>query len=433
MVVGLFWIQHHENDDLISHDNSAQVSQLQNQIVNTLHSDGEQAVMAIIQGLQGEDKPTIYIVDESRKDLLGQTVDDHLWHSIANHDASLNFTKVKSHVSNKQYFVFVLDAHDSLHSPLNDAQVSSLTPHTHKRFRFPTIPVVVGVIVSFFFAFLLALNFSRPINSLKNAFDEVAKGNLDVGVAAEMASRKDEISELGAGFDQMLLQIKKLVEGQTRLLHHLSHEMRSPLTRLQIAVGLSKQGSSDIDSTIKRIELEVTRMDHLIGEVLDLSRLDSGIKQLSKEVFSFTELLAEILDDARFEAGVKGITIHHDIATNVALLANQELLHRAIENVVRNAIKYSAEGGVVDVKSHIKSDGFVSLTVTDQGTGVLDSELEDLFKPFFKGESAQKAGGYGLGLAIARQIVESHGGDIVARNQQPTGLCVEFTLPITTS
>ncbi len=411
------------------HDNSAQVSQLQNQIVNTLHSDGEQAVMAIIQGLQGEDKPTIYIVDEARKDLLGQSVDAHLWHSITNHDASLNFTKVKSHVSNKQYFVFVLDAHDLLHSPLNDAQVSSLTPHTHKRFQFPTIPVVVGVIVSFFFAFLLALNFSRPIISLKNAFDEVAKGNLDVGVAAEMASRKDEISELGTGFDQMVLQIKKLVEGQTRLLHHLSHEMRSPLTRLQIAVGLSKQGSSDIDSTIKRIKLEVTRMDHLIGEVLDLSRLDSGIKQLSKEMFSLPELLAEILADARFEASVQGITIHHDITADVALLANQELLHRAIENVIRNAIKYNVEGGRIDVSCHAESNGFVSLKVSDQGKGVLDNELGHLFKPFFKGEFAEKAGGYGLGLAIARQIVESHGGDIFATNIKPTGLCVEFVLP----
>jgi two-component system, OmpR family, sensor kinase len=244
-----------------------------------------------------------------------------------------------------------------------------------------------------------------------------------------MVVRNDEISELGLGFDRMVHQINQLIQGQTRLLHHLSHELRSPLARLQIALGLAKQGSTSIETTLDRIELEVSRMDKLIGEVLDLSKLDSGIKKISKEKVSVNALLAEIVDDARYEAKVKDITINKSCASHFEVFANLELLHRAIENIVRNAIKYNVEGGAVEITCSAKSNQLLSISVCDQGSGVNEAEINDLFKPFFKGQSGQKAEGYGLGLAIAKQIIEAHGGEIYAKNQQ-VGLCVEIVLPL---
>jgi two-component system OmpR family sensor kinase len=327
--------------------------------------------------------------------------------------------------------------HSAQSKSAQDKTVSSIQTQIvdQENTTIPVIPLIVGLIVSLFFSAYLACNVIRPIYLLMSSFDQVAKGNLKATVSDQMRGRNDEIAELGIHFDRMVRQINQLIQSQIRLLHHVSHELRSPLARIQIAVGLAKQGPTDLDKTIARVELEVTRMDKLIGEALDLSRLDSGVEKLTKQPFSLSELLDEIVVDARFEAKVKNITILQDCPDHVEISANQEKLHRAIENVIRNAIKYSVEGDTVVISCEISTDQTVSIKVKDQGEGVLETELNDLFEPFFKGQLGEKTKGYGLGLAIAKQIVDAHGGEMIATNihlvsEKPTGLCVEIKLPV---
>ncbi|MFA6040966.1 MAG: ATP-binding protein [Methylophilus sp.] len=425
LLVGvLIWFNHQSEDRLRKFENSPQL--LLESVVVSLRYSGESAAEKTINHMLKMPGPTVYVVDDSHKELLGRPVNNDLWNSITSHSATLNAAEVTS-PSGKKYVVFPLDL-ASPHLGMRGLFMGHEPPGEH-RAMFPIIPLIVGIFVSLFFSVILAWNFLKPINALRKAFGEVEKGNLDVTVAKEMTARNDEISDLGFGFDRMVHQINQLIQGQTRLLHHVSHELRSPLARLQIALGLAKQGSTSIETTLDRIELEVSRMDKLIGDVLDLSKLDSGIKKISKEKISVDELLAEIVDDARYEAKVKRITINKNCASHFEVFANLELIHRAIENIVRNAIKYNVEGGTVEITCSAKSNQLLSISVCDQGFGVNEAEINDLFKPFFKGQSGEKAEGYGLGLAIAKQIIEAHGGEIYAKNQQ-VGLCVEIVLPL---
>jgi two-component system, OmpR family, sensor kinase len=452
----LVWLHHQSEQENRVFENHPSAQLTRNSVASALHYGGEHAAIETINHATQMHAPLVYVVDQSKADLLGRSVPSSALNAIlesGNKDVAVD--EVTS-LNGKKYYVFVLGSntrpkpslmssfliplppnmanHDiGFNSNATSTHLPSLSqsvpPEQRRSGLFPILPLAVGVIVSLFSALILAWNFSKPIKVLRKSFEEVAKGNLDVSVSKEMASRKDEIAELGEGFDQMVMQIKNLIQGQTRLLHHVSHEMRSPLARMQIALGLARQGSAKIETTMDRLELEVNRMDHLIGEVLDLSRLDSGIKKLTKEKMSLSELLDDIAEDASYEAKIKRVKVTKDWSNGNILSGNSDLLHRAIENIVRNAIKYSDEGEEVVIKCSEVAPDAICVTVTDQGPGVMDNELDDLFEPFYRGHSGNHAKGYGLGLAITKQIVEAHGGTVNARNRKPNGLCVEMRLP----
>ena len=303
-------------------------------------------------------------------------------------------------------------------------------PHQHRpKHWFPIIPILVGVLASFIFAAILAWYFSKPIKQLHQAFASAANGNLDARVGASMGSRRDELVDLGNAFDLMAIRLGALLQSQTRLLHQVSHELRSPLARLQIAVGLARQQSEKLESSLARIERESERMDDLVGELLALSRLESGVIKLEKEPINLNELLNSVLEDARFEGDAKQITIDYlpQAEVSVSLLGQQDLLHRAIDNVVRNAIKYSDSHSHVSINTSVEND-VISVIVNDQGTGVTEYELDLIFQAFFRGSNTNQADGHGVGLAIAKQIIEAHGGSISASNQAEGGLSVKITL-----
>lgn len=462
LLVGyLVWLHNQSEQEKRVFENHPGAQLTRGSVAAALRFGGEHAAVESINNAINMHAPLVYVVDQSMNDLLGRAVPRKVLNAVVQRQGMDNAVDEVISSTGKKYYVFVLgggapprpslmrslvgdfgppppppdminrDAYSS--SRANSGPPPSLSqsgpPGQRRSELFPILPLGVGVIVSLLSALILAWNFSKPIKALRKSFEEVAKGNLDVSVSKEMASRKDEIAELGEGFDQMVMQIKNLIQGQTRLLHHVSHEMRSPLARMQIALGLARQGTAKFETTMDRLELEVNRMDNLIGEVLDLSRLDSGIKKLAKEKVSLSELLEDIAEDASYEAKVKRVNVVRDWSNGNKLLANYDLLHRAIENIVRNAIKYSYEGGAVVIKcSQVTSDS-ISVMVTDQGPGVMEGELDDLFKPFYRGQSGDNAKGYGLGLAITKQIVEAHGGSVSARNNKPKGLCVEMVLP----
>jgi two-component system OmpR family sensor kinase len=289
------------------------------------------------------------------------------------------------------------------------------------------LPIVAGTLASFLFAALLAWYFSRPIRALRGAFESAAAGDLAPKFGeARMGVAGDELAELGHDFDRMSAQLRTLMEGQRRLLHDVSHELRSPLARLQAAIGLAHQQPDKIGASLERIERESVRMDRLVGELLTLSRLEVAGALPATEPVDLVEMVDQIAEDARFEAGAR---IDVDAPVPVTVRGAPDLLWSAVENIVRNAVKHGGAGSTVEVALHPEDDA-VHIEVLDRGPGILDEHLGDIFQPFFRSNPAQNnVDGHGLGLAIAKRVVETHGGRITAANRAGGGLRVTITLP----
>ena len=289
------------------------------------------------------------------------------------------------------------------------------------------LPIVAATLASLLFAALLAWYFSRPIRALRSAFEAAAAGDLAPKFAANRPRLiGDELAELGQDFDRMSARLRALMDGQRRLLHDVSHELRSPLARLQAAIGLAHQQPDRIQPTLERIERESVRMDRLVGELLTLSRLEASAQLPAGEAIDLVEMVDQIADDARFESGAR---IDVDAPTPVTLHGAPDLLWSAVENIVRNAVKHGA-GGRVEIGVH--PDGAqVHIEVQDQGPGIAEEHLGDVFEPFFRSNPTRNnVDGHGLGMAIAKRVVETHGGRIAAANREAGGLRVTITLPL---
>lgn len=295
------------------------------------------------------------------------------------------------------------------------------------------VPIIAAIIASLLFAFLLAWYFSRPIRSLRLAFDAASNG--DLAPRFQASRHGDELSDLGHDFDRMTGRLRSLIDSQTRLLHDVSHELRSPLARLQAAIGLAHQQPDKLDASLARIERESVRMDKLIGELLTLSRMEAGAGQALYSDFCIADLLHDIVEDACYEAEARGIAISVEGGDGLAELmvsGQQELLGRAVENVVRNAIKHSPANAAVQVAlSLLPATRQIRIAVLDRGPGVPAADLASIFQPFFRSSNTENAtDGHGLGLAIAQHVIDAHGGTISARNRSDGGFCVEMVLAV---
>ena len=279
-------------------------------------------------------------------------------------------------------------------------------------------------------ALLLAWYVAKPIRSLRGAFEAVASGDLQRRITSQVGARNDELADLGRDFDRMASRLQTSMEGQRRLLHDVSHELRSPLARLQAAVGIMRQKPEQPADMIDRIEDETARMDELVGELLTLSRLEAGELAGAEEEIDMHELVDEVVRDARFEAQTQGRDVVWEENGTALLQGRPELLHSAIENIVRNALKHAPESRTVWVETSADTlQRRYIVRVLDEGAGVPDEELPSLFSPFFRGANTSNTEGYGLGLAIARRCIEAHGGTIRADNRPAGGLRVEIMLP----
>lgn len=417
----------------------------------TLKFGGVSGLQALINHWSQRPVPQVYAVNEQNVELLGRRLPTEV---INNARDILGRKALNGNLLNKglladrspvqqidandghRYLLFVpaLRHQDAKRlMPPNQFKLLGYNPKPKNRHLFPLIPLLAGILASLVFAALLAWYFSKPIKQLRQAFASAASGNLDVRVGSEMGGRHDELADLGNAFDVMATRIGALMQSQTRLLHQVSHELRSPLARLQIAVGLARQQPDKLESSLVRIERESERMDGLVGELLELSRLESGVMKLDKEPVDFNELLMTIVADAQFEGVAKNITVDYKQIGNallpITLLAQQDLLHRAIDNVVRNALKYSPSESLVAITTKLEN-AKVTITVNDQGSGVEAGELDAIFQAFFRGSKTNSTDGHGVGLAIAKQIIEAHGGTITASNQENSGLSVVIQLPV---
>lgn len=292
----------------------------------------------------------------------------------------------------------------------------------------------VAIVISGAVCFWLAWYLTKPIRYLQSASHRLAEGELSTRVANKMAGRNDEISDLGKDFDYMAARLESLLASQKQLLSDISHELRSPLARLQVAVGLVHQKTSSAALELERIEVEISRIDELVGQLLTLSRLETERGIQTEDCIDLALLLKDIVHDADFEARDQHKQVVLTVEQTWMLDVNVELLRRAIENIVRNAIRYTAEHTQVTVslsRSKIFPD-YIQIEIIDQGLGVPEEQLEQVFEPFVRVSNSRdrQSGGYGLGLAIAQRAVQLHKGKIRAKNLEKGGFCVAVLLPL---
>ncbi|HEX8834137.1 MAG TPA: ATP-binding protein [Abditibacteriaceae bacterium] len=283
----------------------------------------------------------------------------------------------------------------------------------------------------------LALYLTSPAIKLRRATRQLASGDLSARVASQMGRRRDELADLGRDFDQMAERIETLMLSERRLLADISHELRSPLARLNVALDLA-DGETDeaTQGYLNRIRRESERLNEMIGQLLSLSRLESGHARIENHPVDLAKLLNDIVQDADFEAQSRNRRAQIMRSAECSTSGDALLLRSAIENVVRNAVYYTNENSSVEISLEcapgVAETRQSIITVRDHGPGVPEGNLTDLFRPFYRIEHARdrKSGGTGLGLAISERAVRVHGGTISASNAEGGGLLVKICLPL---
>ena len=291
--------------------------------------------------------------------------------------------------------------------------------------------IVAGVVCYF-----LARSLTAPILQLQKAARRFAAGAMTTRVGPLLGGRKDEIADLGRDFDMMASRIGTLLDGQQRLLRDISHELRSPLARLNVALELARQRSgAEAAKALDRIEREAERLNQLIGELVTLTLLESGAEKIEMMPVDLSHLVQDVVDDANFEAQDRNRSVGIVSSEEIAVTGSEELLRRAVENVVRNAVRYTDEDTAVEVGLFCRQErgrAAAVIRVHDHGRGVPEAALTQLFRPFYRVADARdrQTGGTGIGLAITERAVNLHGGTVEASNDPAGGLVVEIELPL---
>ena len=325
--------------------------------------------------------------------------------------------------------------------PLGDGYVLVAVvppPSPLERFFDPyglTLRLGAAFLVTGLISFLLARSLSAPVRMLRDATQKLAGGDLSVRVSPYLGDRRDETGELGRDFDRMAERIGDLLASQRRLLRDISHELRSPLARLNVALGLARRKAGpDAQGSLDRMEREADRLNGLIGELLTLALLESEPRGIERVPVDLQLLVREIVEDADFEANIanRRVRVAQEVPASVAGVP--ELLRRAVENVVRNAVRFTPENTTVEVRLS-RPEGVsvpaVRISVRDHGPGVPEDALDKLFEPFYRVADSRdrQSGGTGIGLAITRRAVKLHGGTVRAFNTPGGGMDVVLELP----
>jgi two-component system sensor histidine kinase CpxA len=282
-----------------------------------------------------------------------------------------------------------------------------------------------GLAVAVLLCYLLALNLTSPLRKLQKTLELFGQGDLG---ARTKSKRRDELGQLSRTFDRMADRIETLLDAERRLLLDISHEIRSPLARLGVVVELARN-SEDIEGSLNRIQKEADRLNDLVGQLLQVTRAEGDRDKLLHDSVRLDELIETVVDDCAIEAHARNCELHLAETPQIAVSGDPELLRRAIENIIRNAIRYSPQGTRVDIALR-DSGATARITVRDHGPGVPVESLERIFDPFYRvdPDRSRTGGGVGLGLAIARRAVELHDGALHASNANP-GLLVEIEIP----
>lgn len=332
--------------------------------------------------------------------------------------------------SGKAYLFLLSRPHVERHHSLMDDLM---------HFASPTLPV--AIVVGGLTTFVLVLLFTRPIVRLRKAARELALGNLKARVKElENQSRfssGDEFHALLHDFNHMAERLESLVGAQQLLLRDVSHELRSPLARLSVALELAREdGSPETAKHLNRMERETEKLNQLIGQLLTLSSIEA-IENIERfEPISLNEVVVQMLPDAQYEASQRQCSVALHAKDECTVQGNRQLLYRAIENVLRNAIQYTNPGTGVEIRVAVERDAadqpVAVVEVSDHGPGIPEAEAEAIFRPFYRVDRARslETGGFGVGLAIAERTVKLHGGRVSGHNRSGGGATIRLEFPL---
>ncbi len=294
------------------------------------------------------------------------------------------------------------------------------------------VRITFALLVILLISWLITRMLTRPVASLQAAAERLGQGKMDTRTAKKLSTRKDELGDLARSFDAMAAQIDSLVGSHKQLLRDVSHELRSPLARLQVALELARNEAGDsAQEELARIGKEAEQLNHLIGEVLTLASFEQGDMQPRQARLQLDQILEAIIHDAIFEAQAADKQISVDAMQACSVHGDPIWLHRAFDNIIRNAIRHTDVGTAVSASLTV-SGGVAHIAIRDRGAGVAPEALPRLFEPFYRASEAREreSGGYGLGLTIARRVIRSHGGTIDAANHPHGGLMITVSLPL---
>lgn len=384
-------------------------------VAAALRREGLHEVEELFEDWPGRQIPVL-VVDGNGREVFGRSLPPealrHVWARLRHEGPSRRVRQVRAR-DGEHYLVFVPPRRPSPPEPL-------------------PLWLRLGLLglASLLFSAGLAVYLSRPVRHLRRASHRLADGDLSARAMPDIGARRDEIADLGRDFDHMAEQLEQLVGAQRRLLHDVSHELRSPLARLQVAIGLARQRPGALAQSLERVERESRRLDALVGEVLTLSRLEGGAVQPEEGLFDLSGLLQDVAEDARFEAEASGRSLQLVLPAegeDALVEGDAGLMRRAFDNLLRNAVHHTPQGSTIAV-SLDQAAAQWRVRVDDDGPGVSSADLARLFEPFQR-LSGAGGEGFGLGLAIARRAIEAHRGRIHAENRPAGGLRVEVVLP----
>jgi two-component system OmpR family sensor kinase len=296
--------------------------------------------------------------------------------------------------------------------------------------------LIVALLVIASVAWVIARAITRPVSELQLAVRELASGNITARVPSNISERHDELGDLAADFNSMARQLSELINARENLLREMSHELRSPLARLQAAIALAAQRNSLEPSEYQRIEQEIDRMNRVIGEMLRYSSLDVSVPP-KKKLLRIDKLLKELIKVEEIEATSKGSLLNLDTQNELTTVGDPELLLSGFENILRNAIRYAPEGTTIDIVAKLDEEpgngnrkSMIVVDISDRGPGVEAQHLERIFEPYVRVASgAHDFDSTGLGLAIVKRVIERHAGTVVAQPREGGGLTVTVRIP----
>ncbi len=422
-----------------------------NSATAALHDGDLPALKAWLENITSEHPSLdIYVVDASGNDLMGRPLPDHIvqWLALDGRpaDGSTNarywpygYDWAPSGVTAAHYPGFNrshLLANPKIVAPNGDTLTLLVawfggTPIDVLGADGITVPLLfVALVISAAICWWLARHISTPVAKLQGAARALACGDLHARVDPQFCRRGDELGDLARDMNQMAIGLQTQIASKEMLLRDISHELRSPLTRLRVALDLARRDDGRLGVQLKRMERDIERLDALISETLHLSRLSGSELTFVRAPVELGDLVNEVVSDARFEASAVGKHIGLSTADGLIVLGDFELLRRAIDNVVRNAIRFNPVGSNVEVSMRT-ANGCAIVAVRDHGPGVPEDYLNRIFEAFYRVADSRdrETGGVGLGLAITARIMALHGGHAGARNAADGGLVVELRFP----
>ncbi len=398
--------------------------------VNAYASGGEHAAYLYLENLQRAQRVHAHVFDEAGHEISGRLAPP--WVEEMARTGKPHYRSWIQRLAPPPFSILSMDFRSQRYTLVLELGHG---PRLFGPHDIPGLWLTIMLISSGLVCYLLAWSLTSPVARLRQAAQRLAAGDLSARAGAPTWHRRDELAELMRDFDRMAERIEGLMEAQSRLLKDVSHELRSPLARLGVALGLARQRAPvEAESALNRIELEAERLNQLIQRLLTVSRLEAGDDGIHKTRVGLRELVEHIARDAEYETPARRCRVYSQPEDNYLVLADPDLLRSAIENVVRNAIRYTAEGTTVEIRLERETAGErenIVVHVLDSGPGVPPEDLEKIFQPFYRLDDARnrQTGGAGLGLSIADRAVRLHGGLVRASNRPEGGLEVKLQIP----